>query len=89
MRLIASIVRDNLASTWEQLRAVDVVVAEFAEDLGEDPLRPKLREFLDDVLARCRELRSELVKYVGPWEPPTDIDESLALARKLVERAVK
>jgi hypothetical protein len=89
VRLIASIVRDNLVSCWQQLRAVDVVVGEVAEDLGDDPLRPAIRACLDDALGRCRELAQELKEYVGPWELPSDIEEALALTRTLVERAVR
>jgi len=45
VRLIASIVRDDLAACWQQLLwAVDVVVGEVAEGVGDDPLRPAVRE---------------------------------------------
>jgi hypothetical protein len=89
LRLIAVIVRDNLASAWSQLRAVDVVVGEVADDLGDDPLRPAIRECLDDALGRCGELRDELVSHVGAWELPSDIEETLALTRTVLERAVR
>jgi hypothetical protein len=87
-RLIVSIVRDNVASAWKQLKAVDTVIAEFAEEFGgEDPLKPPLRAFLDDALSRCVALKDDLQEYVGVWELPDDLGEALVLTRKLAERA--
>lgn len=89
VRLIAATVRDNLASYWKQLKAVDVVLAECAEEFdGEDPLKPQLRAYLDDALKRTEACKDELLEYIGDWELPDDLGEALALTRKLGERAL-
>jgi hypothetical protein len=89
VRLIATVVRDNLAGAWMQLKAVDVLVDECAEDLGDDPLRPQIREALDDAIARSRTLEGELRAYIGTWNLPDDLGDAMRLTRKLVERALK
>ena len=88
-RTITIIIRDRLRSCWVQLKAVDVVLAEYTEEFhGEDPLKPQIRQFLDDALARCVALKNELQEYVGAWELPDDLGEALALTRKLGERVL-
>jgi hypothetical protein len=52
-------------------------------------LRPPLREKLDDALGRCRELRDEMVPHIGAWELPSDSDETVALTRTVLERAMR
>jgi hypothetical protein len=73
-----------------QLRSVDVLLAEYAEEFhGEDPLKPQVRGFLDDALARCVSLKDELAEYAGAWELPDDLGEALVLTQKLAERALR
>lgn len=88
-RTITIIIRDRLVSCWVQLKAEDVVLAEYGEEFrGEDPLKPPLREFLDDALARCIALKDDLQEYAGAWELPDDPGDALTLTRKLAERVL-
>ena len=84
------IIHDRLASHWRQLKAVEIVVGEFAEEFdGEDPLQPQIRGFLDDALARIVALKDDLADYIGAWELPDDPGEALALTRKLAAQALR
>lgn len=90
VRLIAVIVRDSLASCWTQLKAIDLVVAEYAEEFhGEDPLRPQIREHLDDALRRIEVTKDELLEYIGEWELPDVPGEALTATRRLAQRVLR
>jgi hypothetical protein len=88
-RWLAATIRDGLASCWTQLQAVDLVVAEYAEEFnGEDPLRSPMRDCLADALKRIEEAREGLEHYIGPWALPDDHTGAVELIRKLAERVL-
>lgn len=88
-RLLAVIVRDNLASHWTQLQAVSTVIEEYREEFnGEDPLRTEIRAYLDDALKRIVAVKDQLLDYIGEWDLPDDHSRSLEITRQLVDRVL-
>lgn len=85
---LAWTIRDGVQTRWRELRCVDVVLGEAAEEFdGEDPLRPDARELFEEAKGTVREVRDEMLPYAGEFELPEAGEEELALTRKLVERA--
>jgi len=71
---------------WANARACEVVAAEAWDEFGEDPLRPLIREALDDVKTRLTVLVEEIAPYTGALELPEPDDALLDMARTLVAR---
>ncbi len=81
-------VRDGLQATWRELRAVEVVVGEVAEELGgEDPALPEVRELLDDAKAVLQGLREDLEPLCGPFDLPEPEETLVALIRRALDLA--
>jgi hypothetical protein len=85
----AQLARDKLASSWTQLQAVEAVLAEYAAELDEDPLRPDLRACLDATLLEITAIRDDLSPFVDLWELPDDHAEAVALLRDLGRRVLR
>jgi hypothetical protein len=85
-RVLVQTIADGIASCWTQLQAVAKVVAEFAEEFdGEDPLKPDLRQYLDDALLNTEVCSKHFARFVDGWAPPDDYDEVLLTVRKLAD----
>jgi hypothetical protein len=82
--LVARAVRDGLADVWTQLKAAEVVIDECREAVGDDPLRPNLRELLDDTKQECLQAHAELQAFIGEWDLPDDHSAALALLREVM-----
>ena len=78
-------IQSGLISLWQELKAIDVVLEEFAGEFdGEDPLRPVMRKVLEKARYRLTELHA-ILTVVAPFEPPEPDEESLELARTYFE----
>ena len=60
LRSLAAEIREDafneLSFRWQELRAVELVTAEIAETFdGEDPLQPKVRQWLEETKERAKE----------------------------------
>ncbi len=89
LRAVAFFIREALASYWTQLASIDVLVREYANEFaGEDPLKPKRRDELDDAIAQIVATKAALQRYVGEWELPADHEESLEVTRALAKRVL-
>jgi len=86
-RALAGAIVSQVLSSWQQLRAIEVVVAEVAQEFdSEDPLGPRARDRIDDAKARVGKLAEELRPYVGALALPEPDDTDLADARELLDR---
>ena len=76
---------EGIQQRWREIRAVEIVLEEArAKFGGEDPLRPVLREALEDAKGKVQELAEAMRWAVGELPEP---DESLLRAvRGLLER---
>ena len=77
---------DEVVGRWQELRAVEAVLAEIAADFdGEEVLVPEQREQADDAAARLEALAREL-GFKGAVPEPGD--ELVQLARGSLERGL-
>ncbi|MDP9236376.1 MAG: hypothetical protein M3P30_03090 [Chloroflexota bacterium] len=89
VRALVTGIRDGLSSHWRELRAIEMVVDEVAEEFGaEDPLRPDTRRVLDDAKATCVKLCHDIQPYADGFELAEPTDEDVELVRGLVASQV-
>jgi len=82
-------ITDGLEQHWCELRAIEIVLDEVAEEFGgEDPLQADTRALLDGCLASCKELRDEIADYVA-IDLPEPAEEDVELVRALIEKVVE
>ncbi len=85
--------RDGVAHLWDDLNAIDVVLADVAREFGsEDPLRPIMRDVLDKTrkeLSLLHELYSgkEAVEVREPSQDALEVVQAyFAAGKSLMER---
>jgi hypothetical protein len=82
-------IKQGLEQHWCELRSIEIVLAEVAEEFdGEDPLQPDVRALLDGCLASCTTLRDQVADYVAV-ELPEPAEKDIALVRRLIETVVE
>ena len=85
VRALLAGVRDGLDRNWRELRAMEVVVEEVAEEFdGEDPWRADTRQVLDDAKAACIKLCHDVQPYVDGFELAEPTLEETELVRRFV-----
>jgi hypothetical protein len=79
---------DLVRQHWCEARAMEVAVAEVAEEFdGEDPFKADTRSLLDGCLDSCRQLRDEMADYVE-IELPEPGEDDVAQVRRLIAKVV-
>ena len=78
--------RAMLVSLWQQLRSIDVVLHEVAQEFdGEDPLRPVMRGIVEETRRQLTALHA-VFTAMEPLELKEPDEESLELARTYFEK---
>jgi hypothetical protein len=83
---LKEMLREGVTVRWQELRAVDVIVAEAADAFGEDPAVPDVREQLDHIRTELEKLAREVERFTGPFAPEEPGEETVATMRRLAER---
>ena len=68
------------------IREVEIVVGEVAEDFGEDPLKPRWREVLETAKSTLLSVHRQLVAHNKVLELPQPSDDELNAMRALVAK---
>jgi hypothetical protein len=63
MAALRESLREGIPCCWQELRAAEAVLDEVAEELGEDPLLPPVRQVLDKTRNDLVELHA-LLRFV-------------------------
>jgi hypothetical protein len=80
--------RDGIEPLWQELRAVEIVLDEVAEEFDEeDPAHPMVRRTLNECKEKLTELHGQVSRYTGPFELPEPEVQGLGRVRNLVRRA--
>ena len=78
-----------LVSLWQELRSIDVVVNEVAEEFdGEDPLVPTMRRLVENTRRDLQLLHRAFDSY-DPLELTEPDDEAMTLARKYFDNGYR
>jgi hypothetical protein len=78
-----------LASLWQELRSIDVVLDDLAQEFdGEDPLRPIMRGIVEKT-RRDLSLLHSAFNEEAPLELPEPDEESMELARKYFDNGYR
>ncbi len=89
-RALAISVRDALLQHWPEVRAIEIVVQETAEELdGEDPLHPDVRRQLDETKRTLAEVHEGFAPFAGTMELPEPEEDAVGIVRKLIETVIK
>jgi hypothetical protein len=88
-RGLVAAIRKDLPERWCELRSIEMVIADAAEEFGEDPLRPDARAILDGAKETCLRLHREISPYVEPFELPEPTLKEVELTRRLVQAACR
>jgi hypothetical protein len=88
-RALVTAIREGLPQRWGELRAIEIVVGEIAEEFGEDPLRPDARAMLEGAKETCLQLQKDISPYVEPFELAEPTSDQVELSRRLVEAACR
>ena len=76
-----------LVSLWQELRAIDIVLQEVADEFdGEDPLRPIMRGIVEKTRGKLTRLH-ELLAAVRPLELEEPDEEAMELVRTYFEKS--
>jgi hypothetical protein len=68
----------GLEQYWSELRALEIVIGEVAEQLdGEDPMLPETRALLEEAKAACQEVLRGDRAVVVPFEQPEADEDSV------------
>jgi hypothetical protein len=82
-------INQGVQQHWCELRAIEIGIQEVAEEFGgEDPLRPDVRELIDECLRSCTTLRDEVAAYVE-IELPEPREDDVAQVRRLIEKVAE
>jgi hypothetical protein len=85
VRALLAAIGDGLDSNWRELRAIELVVDEVAEEFGgEDPLRADNRELLDGARATCLKLCEDIRPCVDGVELVEPTDQAVETVRIFV-----
>ena len=74
--------REGVPWCWQELRAVETVLEEVAEEFGEDPLLPPVREVLDKTRQDLAELHILLDFVDAEAELPEPDEERVDFLRQ-------
>ncbi len=76
---------EGIAANWRQLGALEMVVAEVADEVdGEDVLHPEARALLTESRTQLLALREKLERYTGPLALDEPDDDLLGRLRDIV-----
>jgi hypothetical protein len=79
-------INQSLQQHWRELRAIEIVVQEVAEEFGgEDPLQPDTREMIDECLRSCTKIRDDVKVYIE-IELAEPRDDDVAQVRLFIEK---
>ncbi len=88
VRALLAGIKDGLEQHWRELRSLEIVIGEAAEEFdGRDLLREDDRKRLDDAKATCVTVHEAVQPYVEPFALPEPADDDVELVRTLVQRA--
>ena len=74
-------IRRQMVSLWEEVRSIEIVVDEVAQEFdGEDPLRPIMRSVVDKTKAKLQEVHL-LFNKIEPLELSDPDESEMELAR--------
>jgi hypothetical protein len=73
-----------MAVRWLDIRELEVVLGEVAEDFGEDPLKPVLRESLEGSKARLQSVNRQLTAHDKVLVLPEPSEADLDAMRRMV-----
>jgi len=80
----------ELPCHWQQLRAVEMVLDEVAEEFGgEDVLKPTLRQEIAAAKEKALAVQVTLQEWTGAFELPEPDPEALKETRRLIKRAAE
>jgi len=80
----------ELPCHWQQLRAVEMVLDEVAEEFGgEDVLKPSLRQEIAAAKEKALAVHVTLQEWTGAFELPEPDPEALEETRRLIKRAAE
>ena len=80
----------ELPCHWQQLRAVEMVLDEVAEEFGvEDVLKPSLRQEIAAAKEKALAVQVALQEWTGAFELPEPDPETLEETRRLIKRAAE
>ncbi len=89
MAALAESLREGIPWCWQELRAVEMVLDEVAEEFdGEDPLLPPVREVLGKTRQDLTELHSSLQYVDAEVDLPEPHEERVAWLRQRLLRVV-
>lgn len=87
VRELLRAIRDGLDSDWRELRAIEIVLDEVAEEFaGEDPLRTDSRELLDGAKATCLRLYEDVSRCIDGFVLAEPDDEGVEVVRRFVTK---
>lgn len=87
-RLLAANLKEDIQSTWNELRSVELVLEEVAGEFGgEDPAHPDHRRSLVDSGNRVKGMHKRLEALAGPFDLIEPTADDVAEARVAIERA--
>jgi hypothetical protein len=76
----------QIVEYWVDLRGIEILIAEAAEEFGEDPALPEIRRIIDWMHQELLELRDQLKASHGKEiELPEPTEERIAMLRKLAQ----
>jgi hypothetical protein len=75
-----------MAVRWLDIRELEVVLDEVAEDFGEDPLKPVLRASLEQSKQRLLAVHRQLKAHNKVLTLPEPTQDGLASLREVVNR---
>jgi hypothetical protein len=82
MAALRESLREGVQSSWQEVRAVEAVLAEVAEEFGEDPLLPPVRQVLDKTHQDLVELQPLLGFVDVEAELPEPDEERIDFLRQ-------
>ena len=81
------ILRDGIEKQWQQLRTVEIVVAEATKDFGgEDAAHPEMRHVLDHAKEKLQGLQEDTQRYNGPFELVEPGEDEIGWVLGIVEQ---
>jgi len=77
---------EGIRQCWKEMRAVEIVLKEARDEFeGEDPLKPVVREALEDTKGKVQELAEAMAWAIGGELPEPD-EPLVDAVRELLER---
>ena len=82
---LTEVIEAGLKANWPELRALEIVLDEVAEEFGgEDVLKPRLRQDLEETKQKALDLHTAVQDWAGPFELPEPDAEAVEQIRGLL-----